>query len=368
VPGEDRRKGVDGVLDALVGREQTEREKDRLPLHAEPVLVEVRVDEHHVRNAVRDERDLRLGHPVDLAQEHARLPAHDDEPVGELGELLHHLPLLRVGTGEHGVERRHHRHAQLVQQSEDVSARRPAEDTVLVLQADEVDAVAVEEVGGATVRGQLLLGQLEPHALGVGVPGLPVVHRNGDDTRAGTPGGERLAEIGREGRDPALPREVVPDDGNPPERTQQARYIHVDLCGGEARRADDGFRRRGRQGIPSRGRASGPALGASSPGDAQRSVTNLCDAIGLDADAPRARADVARTVNRGGGVPSRTLFHVPQPGHRVNTSCAPQSTQNVDCRRRAEECCASSQCVTTIRGFTTPAHCGQCLTGASLRR
>ena len=70
---EDRRHGPEHVLDALVGREQPERQRPRPALDAELVLVEVRVDERRVGDAVRDQVDLGLGDAVDLPQERPRL-------------------------------------------------------------------------------------------------------------------------------------------------------------------------------------------------------------------------------------------------------------------------------------------------------
>ena len=69
-----------------------------------------------------------------IAQELARGLAHDDQPVGQPGELLEDPALLLVGLPQHGVERGHDRHANVLDQRQQVCAGRAAEDPVFVLE------------------------------------------------------------------------------------------------------------------------------------------------------------------------------------------------------------------------------------------
>jgi hypothetical protein len=71
---------------------------------------------------------------------------------------------VRIGLAENRVEGRDDRHAKLAQHGEDVAPRPPSEDAVLVLHAQDVDAVDVQEVRGATVRGDVAFGDLEADA------------------------------------------------------------------------------------------------------------------------------------------------------------------------------------------------------------
>jgi len=50
---------------------------------------------------------------------------------------------------------------------------------------------------------------------------------------------------------------------------------------------------------------------------------------------------------------------------RLITNCSPQSTQKMDCWRRATACLLSVQGSTANRAFTMPPHFGQWPTGAS---
>jgi hypothetical protein len=70
------------------------------------------------------------------------------------------------------------------------------------------------EVGGVAVLVQAVLGHLEAHSVGVVVAFGHVVHRDRDGVGAGGLLGHRLAQVGREGRNPALAGQVVPDEGD----------------------------------------------------------------------------------------------------------------------------------------------------------
>ena len=174
------RQRVEHVLDALVRREQPERQQHQPALHAELVLVVIRIDERHVGNAVRDEIDLGRRRLVDLLQ---HLPAplgHDHQPGRARDQFLHHAPLVGVRLAQDGVQRGDDRHAQLAQQRQHVAAGRPAEDPELVLHADDVHVADVEEVRRALVGRQVLLLDLEANHVRILVAALDVVDRHGE--------------------------------------------------------------------------------------------------------------------------------------------------------------------------------------------
>ena len=76
---QNRRHGIDHDLDALVGREQTERQNDRSVAEPELGFGSVWLEEFKLRNAVRDDFDLFVGHLVNGAQQFAALFGHDDD-------------------------------------------------------------------------------------------------------------------------------------------------------------------------------------------------------------------------------------------------------------------------------------------------
>src|SRR6266496_3754311 len=65
---QDLRQGLNHIFDSLVWRKQTEREQDGLPLHAKAVLVEIRIEEWQIRDAMRNHVDLAGGHLKDFLQ------------------------------------------------------------------------------------------------------------------------------------------------------------------------------------------------------------------------------------------------------------------------------------------------------------
>src|SRR5436190_20378333 len=65
---QDLRQCSNHAFDSLVWRKQTEREQDGLPLHAKAVLVEIRIQEWQIRDAMRNHVDLAAGHLKDFLQ------------------------------------------------------------------------------------------------------------------------------------------------------------------------------------------------------------------------------------------------------------------------------------------------------------
>jgi hypothetical protein len=140
--------------------------------------------------------------------------AHDHHAVGQRRQLFQHRFLVAVGFAQHRVQRGDDGHAQLAQQRQDVRARTPAEDAVLVLQAHEINIIDVEKVRGPHVRIDVPLGQLEAHAGGVGVAVFVVIDREGQARRARKFGGDGLAQVGREGGDATLAGKIVANEGD----------------------------------------------------------------------------------------------------------------------------------------------------------
>ena len=139
--------------------------------------------------------------------------AHDDEALREPRQLVDHRALRRIRRREDGVQRRHDRHAQLAQQREDVGAGLAAEDSVLVLHGQHVDVIDVQEVGGAPIRAEVALGDLEPDARRIAVPSAGIVHRQHERVDVRQRCRQRIGEVRRERGDAALARQVIAEDG-----------------------------------------------------------------------------------------------------------------------------------------------------------
>ena len=110
---------------------------------------------------MRDEVDLGRRRLVHLLQDRSSPLRHDHQPGRAGDQFLHHTMLVGVRLEENGVERGDDRRFQFAQQRQQVAAGRSAEDSELVLDRDDVHVAGVQEVGGAPVRTQILLLNLE---------------------------------------------------------------------------------------------------------------------------------------------------------------------------------------------------------------
>jgi len=73
----------------------------------------------------------------------------------------------------------------------------------------------VQEVGGSEIGIDVFLDQFEPHAWRISIAALNIVDGYRDARFVGEFGGNSFTQIGSEGRNAALPRQVITDEGNP---------------------------------------------------------------------------------------------------------------------------------------------------------
>ncbi len=206
---QDLRHGLNYVFDALIRREQSEGEQHRFPFDAETVLIEIGIEKGQVGNAVRDHVDLAARHLEDFLQELGRKLAHDNEAVGKLSDLFHDAELVGAGLAQNGVQRGHHRHLQSAQQMQDMASGRAAENSILVLQADHVDIVEVQEFRGLLIRGHVILRQRPSHSCGIVISLFRIVHRQRQQPGRAIFSRDGLAQVGGEGGDSTMTRKII---------------------------------------------------------------------------------------------------------------------------------------------------------------
>src|SRR5438552_2209358 len=88
MPSQDRRQGLDDILNALVGRQQAESQQHVLSFDPKMILVKAGIDKGHVGNSMRDEGDFFFGNVVNFAQEIGAAAAHDHQAVRQSGQLV----------------------------------------------------------------------------------------------------------------------------------------------------------------------------------------------------------------------------------------------------------------------------------------
>ena len=209
-------------------------------------------------DAVRNDVDAVRRDAVDVGQRAGAEAAHHHQPLGGLGDLFDHAALRQARPGEDGVQGRDDRHAQLAQERQQQATGSPAEDAELVLHGHQVDAVDVEIVGGPAVRRRVGFGDLESHAARIGVLPARIVHRHHEAVDPRRRLGEGAAEMGGEGGDPALPRQVV---ANHADAADQRVHRHVGA--GRPHAVSTGGDRAEVHGAP--GMGTGPSAGGAGP-------------------------------------------------------------------------------------------------------
>src|SRR5579859_7828830 len=95
------------------------------------------------------------------------------------------------------------RHLEATQQTQNVTAGRPAKNSVLVLQAYQIKISEIQEVSGLLVRGQIVLLKSESHPGGVRIAGFRIIHRNRKQPCRSVLRRNRVAQVSGKGGDPA---------------------------------------------------------------------------------------------------------------------------------------------------------------------
>jgi hypothetical protein len=112
---------------------------------------------------------------------------------------------------QNGMQRGDYGHSQFAQECQDVTARRPAVNAELVLQADDVHVADVEEIRGAQIGRQVLLLNLEANHFRVFVATFDVVDRHRETLALRMRGRDGRKQVGSERSDAALARQMVAD-------------------------------------------------------------------------------------------------------------------------------------------------------------
>ena len=113
-----------------------------------------------------------------------------------------------------------------------MAARRSPVNAELVLNAEHVDAVDVQEIGCASIRIEIGLRDLEAHSRRICVSPARIVHRQDEPVDGRELGGERVRQMRRERGDAALARHVIAEHGDGADGTGG-----VDAFDGSSKRA-----------------------------------------------------------------------------------------------------------------------------------
>ena len=139
---------------------------------------------------------------------------HHYQPGGEGDQLFDNAPLVWFGFAQDGMQGGDDRHFQLAQHGQDVTADRAAEYAELMLQAHDIHIADVEKIRSPQVRRQILFFDFEANYFRIVVPVLYVVDRNAEALALRIRALYGRQQIGGEGGDAALARQMVAYERN----------------------------------------------------------------------------------------------------------------------------------------------------------
>ena len=97
-----------------------------------------------------------------------------------------------------------------------MAAGRPAENSELVLERDDIHVAGVQELGGAPVRTEILLLNLEANGSGIVIASLDVVDRHRKALALGMPRRHSPQQVGCKRGNAAFARQVVAEKRDGP--------------------------------------------------------------------------------------------------------------------------------------------------------
>ena len=118
---------------------------------------------------------LGIRHTISVSQDISPLPGHHNHAVTVTHQFLHHSALGGIWMAQHGVQGGHNRHPHFLQQGKQMTPRSPSINTELMLHAEDIGIVEIQEIRRATVGVEILFQKLEAHTRGIIIPLLTVI-------------------------------------------------------------------------------------------------------------------------------------------------------------------------------------------------
>jgi hypothetical protein len=92
-----------------------------------------------------------------------------------------------------------------------MASRNSSKDAVLVLQADQVIPIEIEEFGSTLIRGAIFLLKLDAYLFGILIAGVWIVDRNCEEVATAKLGCHRSAQVRCERGNATLSWQIVAD-------------------------------------------------------------------------------------------------------------------------------------------------------------
>jgi hypothetical protein len=127
---------------------------------------------------------------------------------------VHNNPLVEIRLAKDSMQSCDYRHAKMLQQLQDVISGFAAENSKLMLQADQIDVAGVQVFGGSSVGREVAFADLKSNPAGVRVGGVAVIDRYHRDLGGSVFSGDGVAQICRKSRNSTLPGKVIANHRN----------------------------------------------------------------------------------------------------------------------------------------------------------
>src|ERR1700729_1627045 len=160
---DDAAHRFDRVLEPLAAADQAERRNDGTLAYAEGRLCRRRILERNVRHAVVDDFQRSRIDAVDIFEQPATGLRKRYDSRRLLAQLAGHAQIALVRFRQDGVHRQHDRLVKPTNETDEPLATFSAEETVLVLNVDEIDGIGVDELGGGCIARSILFGDAADH-------------------------------------------------------------------------------------------------------------------------------------------------------------------------------------------------------------
>ena len=191
----------------------------------------MRFEKRKVGYSVRDDLDLASRHVMNGTKQFAALFRHDDDLRRSIDDLAHHVVLGRRRLGEHGMKRRDDRHFEPRQELDDIAAGLAAENSILVLKGDDVEARIVQKFGGLNIFVDHFVVNLKAHGRRIVIGAAGIGHGDDAGLQIRAIERDRPMQIVGEGCDAAAARKMIADECN------ALKLLHCVLSSGRLRRA-----------------------------------------------------------------------------------------------------------------------------------
>src|SRR5271154_3010327 len=174
----------------------------------------MRFEEWEVWYAVRYDLDLTGCHVMNGEEKFAALFCHDYDFRRTIDDLTHHIALGARPFDQYRVKRRDNRHFKARQEFENVATGLTAENPIFVLERNNIESCAIEELGCLDIVSDPVVVNLEAHRRGIVIGAVRIGHGDDAGLKVRPTGRDCPVKIMRKRSNSTTARKIVPDESH----------------------------------------------------------------------------------------------------------------------------------------------------------